>query len=295
MQKGQIVKATAGFYYVDTGQEVVETKPRGLFRKDGTSPYVGDFVTIEDTDDHDGVSIITEIQPRKNFLVRPPLANLDYMVVVVSTTDPAPNYVTLDKLLATLEFRHIPAMLAITKTDLASEEQVVTIYQKAGYPVFVIDYDKPNTLQRLTEELSGKLSAFAGNSGVGKSTILNALDPSLEIEVGETSRKLGRGRHTTRHVEIYTLENNLKIADTPGFSTFDLMQTGSISEETLRDCFIDFAPYAEQCRFRDCRHMKEIGCAVREAVEAKEIARQRYESYQVIYDEIKDIEEWERR
>lgn len=290
---GRIVKATGGFYYVETGDRVVECRARGIFRKNRQSPLVGDMVDIAITSQGEGS--VDFIQPRKNSLVRPPLANLDYMVAVVSTVDPAPNYLTLDKFLATLAFHDIPAMLAITKTDLAPAERLSATYSLAGYPVCEVNSQTGQGMKELTQLLSGSFCAFAGNSGVGKSTLLNALDPSLGLEVGDTSKKLGRGRHTTRHVEMHALAQGFEVADTPGFSSLDLVQLGDITPDTLADCFPDFALFAPHCKFRDCRHLAEEGCVVKEAAENGEIAPSRYQSYLQIYEEIKDVKAWEQK
>lgn len=293
MIQGRIEKSIGGFYYVNTGEETIECRARGIFRKRKTPPLVGDQVLITKTGTN--VGSVDEIIERKNWLIRPPVANLDAMVMVVSTVDPVPNYVTVDKFLAVLESHNIPVVIALTKMDQEEDDQFYDIYQKAGYEVFSINYTTSNDLYALEQRLKGNLSAFAGNSGAGKSTLLNALDRSLEVEVGETSKKLGRGRHTTRHVEIFQLRSGLEIADTPGFSSLDIVQTGEMDAQTLADCFIEIPNYAPNCRFRDCRHIKEAGCAVKEAVERKEISASRYESYRLFYQELNEVNAWEKK
>jgi len=292
---GQIIKATGGFYYVQCADEIISCRARGLFRLKETSPHVGDIVDITVAQE-DGGGTVSHIHPRKNDLIRPPLANLDYMALIISAADPAPNFQIIDKLLAILEYKDIPALIALTKPDLADVSGLSGIYKNAGYPVFVVNNLTGDGSDELAGEMSGKLSALCGNSGVGKSSLLNAIDPNLGLAVGDTSRKLGRGRHTTRHVEIFTLRNGAMVADTPGFSSVDLLMMSELRVHNLADSFIEFGLHAPNgCRFQDCRHIAEHGCAVRDAVEKGEISESRYKSYRALHDEIKDIKEWERK
>jgi len=291
--QGRIVKATGGFYYVECGSAVVSCRARGLFRKDGQSPCVGDIVDITIARE-DGGGTVAKIHARKNELARPPLANLDYMVLIISAADPAPNYLVIDKLLAILEHKDIPAIIAVTKPDLEDASAIRQIYEPAGYPVYIVNKLTGEGAQALSHALEDKLCALCGNSGVGKSSLLNAIDPSLSLAVGDTSRKLGRGRHTTRHVEIFRLQNGAMVADTPGFSSVDLLQMSELRAHELSDCFIDFNERGS-CRFLDCKHIAEHGCAVREAVDAGKISESRYKSYCSLHDEIKDVKEWERK
>ena len=291
---GRIMKATGGFYYVSDGSKTVECRARGIFRKLETSPCVGDMVDA--MLQPDGCSgTVDRIHPRKNALVRPPLANLDCMVVVVSSSDPEPNTLILDKFLAVLSHKDIPVILAVTKPDLANASPLAELYRGAGYPVFIVDNLTGAGAEALCEALAGKLCAFSGNSGVGKSSLLNAVAPGFALPVGDTSKKLGRGRHTTRHVELHTLENGAMIADTPGFSAIDLLQMSELRAEELAACFPEFGAYTPDCRFPDCRHDAERGCAVRAAVEAAYIAESRYRSYRALFAELKDVREWERK
>lgn len=294
---GQITKSMSGVYAVeDSTGKIWQTKPRGLFRKDNTVPYVGDYVTVEPIEDDqhaDNTGTITEIKKRENFLIRPPVANIDYMVLVVSTTDPVPNFVTLDKLLAVMENQNINTVIALSKTDLVPGDNLYNTYTKVGYKVFPVDNTGKGT-DELVDFLGDSFCVFAGNTGTGKSSLLNAIHPNLDLQVGETSQKLGRGRHTTRHVEIHTLENGLRVADTPGFSSMDLAQTTDIDIYTLDSCFKDFVNYIGNCRFNDCHHLQEIGCGVKEAVKNGDIAESRYESYKTIYNELKNVKDWER-
>lgn len=294
-QTGRIVKATGGFYYVYTGEEPpIECRARGLFRKQGMSPLVGDMVDIEISPE-DGSGYVVEVHPRKNMLIRPPLANLDYMVPVISTTDPAPNLVTIDTYLALLEYQDIPVLIAITKSDLDDAGPLAALYRGAGYPVHIVASLTGEGVAEFTAQLEGKFCAFSGNSGVGKSSLLNAVDPDFAIAVGETSKKLGRGRHTTRHTEIFSLPGGGMVADTPGFSSLDIAQMSNLRAEDLDACFPEFREHLGQCRFDDCRHIHETGCAVRAALESGKIAKSRYQSYVKLHDEIKDIKEWERK
>ena len=291
---GRIQKATGGFYYVGTGGGIVECRARGLFRKQGISPCVGDEVEIETSPD-DGSGYVVDIHPRKNVLMRPPLANLDYMISVISITDPSPNFLIVDTYLALLEYQDIPALIVVTKSDLYNAASLVALYEKSGYRVHVVSAITGEGIPALLDDIAGKFCAVSGNSGVGKSSLLNAINPEFRIDVGDTSKKLGRGRHTTRHVEIFTLSNGAMVADTPGFSALDIVRLSDLRADELDACFLDFLPYLYKCRFDDCRHIHEVGCAVHRAVDMGEISESRYRSYQKLYDEIKDIKEWNRK
>jgi ribosome biogenesis GTPase len=290
---GRITKATGGYYYVETADgSLIECRARGIFRKEGRSPYVGDMVTIRM--DGEGVGTVAAIAPRKNELLRPPLANLDFMVMVLSVADPAPNLYVADKFLAVLEHRDIEPIVCITKTDLGEADELAAIYEKAGYPVRVVNSTTGEGVDALKDHLAGGLCAFSGNSGVGKSSLLNAIDNRFSIEVGDISKKLGRGRHTTRHVELFRLDNGAMIADTPGFSTVEILQLSTIDKESLPWCFRDMEPYLGQCRFVNCSHTVEKGCAVLEALAHGELGETRHRSYVQLYNEVKDLKEWEK-
>lgn len=286
---GRIMKATGGFYYVECAGELTECRARGLFRKREIKPLVGDFARFERSE---GTGYLTEILPRRNELVRPPVANLDQLVLVSAAADPAPNLSVLDRLLAVAEHKKIEAVLIFTKSDLADASALTALYRGAGYEAVGV-----NSLSRMVDAvrplLRDKLSVFSGNTGVGKSTLLNALDPALSLETGEISRKLGRGRHTTRVTQLYRVCGGL-VADTPGFSAIDAQQFESIRKEELEDCFREFAPFLGECRFTGCSHTKEKGCAVLEALKDGQIAHSRWESYCALYEEAKEIKEWER-
>lgn len=283
---GIIVKCLGGLYTVESPDGIYECKARGVFRNRGISPCVGDNVTIEN-------GVITELGDRKNCIIRPPLANLDQLIFIVSTCSPAPNFLILDKFIAIAEYKGITPVMIITKTDLGDSRPIHDVYGGIGITVMEADYGSEESIEAVRELLRGRISAFTGNSGAGKSTLLNAVDPTLDIPTGEISRKLGRGRHTTRHAELYKLRGGGYIADTPGFSTFETNRYDIIRKEELADCFREFEGLTEKCQFRDCAHLCEKGCAVVEAVQQGEISRSRHESYRTMYEEAKNIKEWE--
>ncbi|MBO7395563.1 MAG: ribosome small subunit-dependent GTPase A [Ruminococcus sp.] len=283
---GIIIKCLGGLYTVESPDGIFECKARGVFRARGISPAVGDSVTVSG-------GVITEIGERRNYLIRPPLANLDRILFVVSTVSPAPNFLILDKFIAIAEYKGIEPVVVITKTDLGDGRAVREVYDSIGVKTVEIDYSDEESVQRVRELLNGKISAFTGNSGAGKSTLLNAVDPTLNIATGEISKKLGRGRHTTRHAELYKLTGGGYIADTPGFSTFETNRYDVIRKEELAGCFREFAEFTDSCRFRDCSHTCEKGCAVVEAVMAGKIPKIRHESYCTMYEEAKQLKEWE--
>ncbi|MBQ8927325.1 MAG: ribosome small subunit-dependent GTPase A [Oscillospiraceae bacterium] len=282
-----IIRSVRGLYTVVSPDGVLtEATARGVLRKRGQEPYVGDYVRLEG-------DIIVEVLPRRNEIIRPPLANLDQLCFVVSMCEPQPNLRLLDKFIAVAAFKEIRPLLLLTKLDLASYETIYVLYHSIGIPILPVDYRDPATLTAVREAFRGRVSALTGNSGAGKSTLLNALDDSLAIPTGEISRKLGRGRHTTRHAQLYPLEGGGYIADTPGFSTFETMRYAIIRKEELAGCFTEFAPYVGKCRFHDCSHTCEKGCAVLEAVEEGIIPKSRHESYVAMYEEARQIREWE--
>lgn len=289
MSEKVILKSIGGFYYVKSGDEVIECKAKGKFRNLSLSPVAGDIV---DTEFDGSTNVITKIYPRKNKFIRPPFANLDLLVLVISTVDPAPNYLVIDKMCAIAENKDVQVIMVITKTDMAEYENIRSVYAKAGFKVFYTGADDDGQLEEIRREMQGKLCVFSGNSGVGKSTLLNKLFPHLSLETGITSKKLGRGKHTTRRVEIFETDGCM-VADTPGFSSVELVNDNFISKDDLQYAFVEFAPYLGSCKFADCRHINEIGCAVKGAVDGGEIPRSRYESYKALYDRQKNIKEWE--
>ena len=290
---GLILRGVGGFYHVEAADAVYICRARGLFRKDKRVPVAGDRVGI--AVDGDGTGVIEVLRERRNMLVRPPVANLDLLAVVASVTDPSPNTLVMDKMIALAEINGIEPVIVITKTDLKAPDALEEIYRRAGFAVFVVSAQAPESIEPLRKVLSGKLSAFTGNSGVGKSSLLNRLDPRLSRETGETSKKLGRGRHTTRTTVLYRQPGGGYIADTPGFSSIEFERTQMIRKEALSGCFREFDAYFGKCRYGSCTHMGEDGCAVGQAVREGRIPPSRLESYQAIYREVKDWKEWEKK
>lgn len=285
-QKPYIVKGIGGFYYVKTADGVVECKAKGIFRKRGITPVAGDYVAIQK---EAGTWVITEILPRKNVFVRPPVANVDQFFIVASTVQPVPSTLVIDKLSAIAVDRDAQPILVITKGDLHGPDELEQCYRTAGFPVLCVNAASGQGLDDVRAMLAGKLSVFSGNSGVGKSTLLGALMPGLHLETGEISQKLGRGRHTTREVVLYEAYGGL-VADTPGFASLDMARAAAIPKENLELAFPDIARLFGQCRFTGCSHLSETGCAVREAVQKGEISRTRYESYVAMYEQAKEQE-----
>lgn len=286
-KQGIIIRLIGGLYTVESPCGVFDCKPRGIFRKMGQPPYVGDNVLFT----HENV--ITDILPRRNSIIRPALANLDQMVFVVSACKPAPNFTLLDKFIAVCRYKNIEPLILITKVDLDTSDKILNIYSRAGIRTIVVDYSNGASIDAVMAELTDKLSAFTGNSGVGKSTLLNALNKNWNIPTGEISEKLGRGKHTTRHAELYPLEKGGYIADTPGFSTFETNKYEIIKKDEIQRCFIEFEDYVDDCKFKDCSHTKEKGCAVIQAVKDGIIPESRHNSYCVMYEEAKEIKDWE--
>lgn len=286
MVEGRIIKALSGFYYVQTQNGVFACKGRGVFRKRKVNPLVGDFVKFDITNDGEGY--ITEVNPRVNELVRPPIANVDQALIVSSAKMPTFSTLLLDRFLVLIESKDIQPIIFITKIDTLTDVEKQRInafredYTKIGYPVEFVVAKEGSELTQLTHYFSNKVSVITGQSGVGKSSILNALNPSLFIETDEISTSLGRGKHTTRHVELVQIADGL-VADTPGFSVLDF---SDIEQEELADCFPEMRERKEGCKFRGCLHHKEPSCAVKEAFEKGEIKRYRYENYLNFLEEI---------
>lgn len=285
------MQVNGGFYYVEAADAVYTCRARGIFRRQGLTPVAGDRVVISVDEDHTGV--LESVLERRNCLVRPPVANVDLLVLVASICQPKTNTLVLDKMIAIAEKQGICPVIVINKSDLGDPSELESIYHSTGIECFTVSAAHPETLIPLRQCLAGKISVFAGNSGVGKSSILNGIDPTLQLSTGEISQKLGRGRHTTRTATLYHLAEGY-LVDTPGFSSLEMEQVEPIYKEDLPYCFREFASYEGTCRFAGCAHYKEPGCSVRQAVEKGEISRSRYESYVTMYEAVKDIKEWEK-
>lgn len=289
---GRIVRSLSGFYDVQTPAGVVTCRGRGSLRRGGESPLTGDMVeiTVEG-----GKGMVERILPRKNSFIRPAVANVDALVVFAANVNPVTEPFLIDRVAAIAGDQGVEVYICINKCDLDPAVDLERIYTRAGFPVIRASAQTGEGVAQLRSLLSGKLTAFTGNTGVGKSSMLNALCPGLELATGQVSQKLGRGRHTTRHVELFALDDNTYVADTPGFASFDTEQMEIILKENLQYAFRDFAPYLGECQFHDCSHRAEPGCAVRRAVEAGEIEASRYQSYLQLYDQYSRIKEWERK
>ena len=287
--QGKIVKGIAGFYYVHVVESgVYECKAKGVFRKNGVKPLVGDNVEIEILDKKDREGNITKILPRRNELIRPAVANIDQALVVFAVTKPKPHLNLLDRFLVMMESREVPVILCFNKTDIAKDPDIAElkeIYEKCGYPLVFTSAKKEEHIQELKDILQGKTTAIAGPSGVGKSSIINLLQSEVEMETGSISRKIERGRHTTRHSELLVLEENSYILDTKGFSS---LYISDVDKESLKYCFPEFVPFEGKCRFNGCDHVHEPECAVKKAVEQGMIHRSRYENYLAMYQEIQE-------
>ena len=287
---GQIVKALSGFYYVDTGDRApIPCRGRGRLRHQRVTPLVGDRVDITVTSE--GTGMVDAILPRKNQFQRPAVANIDQMVIVCSGAVPVTDPFLIDRMAAMAEWKGCQPLIVFNKCDLERADGMAQLYRSAGFPTLQVSAETGEGVDSLAAAIAEKVSAFTGNSGVGKSSILNALHPGFALEVGEVSEKLGRGRHTTRHVELFPVAGGL-VADTPGFSSFDADQMEAIPKTELAAAFREFAPYLDCCRFQGCAHVKERGCAVREALEAGEIAPSRHASYVRLYEQAKEVPEW---
>lgn len=290
-EEGTIVRALSGFYYVRCGSREVVCRAKGRFRSAGLSPLVGDRVLVEDNGDGSGT--VAEICPRRNAFGRPAIANIDLLVMIVSEAIPVTDPYLADRITVRCEKNGCGAALVINKCDLSPGDRLASVYEATGYPIYRVSALTGEGIEALRAGLAGKICCFTGNSGVGKSTVLNALDPSFAIPTGEISRKLGRGRHTTRHVELFGLGDGTLIADTPGFASFDDETEPPILPNELAALFPEFRDYMHTCRFDDCTHRREPGCSVREASEGGRIHPIRYASYLRLYEEASKLRKWE--
>lgn len=288
--RGQIEKALSGFYYVAAGGETLTCRARGKFRRERLTPLVGDWVEVSALGD--GTGVVEAVEPRKNAFDRPAVANIDQLVIIASEAIPETDPFLIDRVAAIAELKGCGVVIALNKCDLNRADQLYDIYRAAGYPTLRLSAETGEGLEELSCLISGKLSAFTGNSGVGKSSILNALAPEFHLQVGEISEALGRGRHTTRHVELYHLPGNAEVVDSPGFSSFDTDELNLQLKEHLPQTFPEFVPYLDGCRFVGCSHTKEKGCAVLEAVRSGAISHSRHASYLRLYEELKPLRDW---
>lgn len=292
--EGIIFKALSGFYYVDCGGETVTCRARGKFRHENIKPLVGDRVTL--TPQGDGTGTVDAILPRKNEFQRPAVANIDLLVIIASGAIPVTDPFLIDRVTAVAGRRNCPCAICFNKWDLEQPQDLFETYRSAGFPTLRVSAETGEGIEELSQLIAGKVCAFTGNSGVGKSSILNALDPEGRRPVGEVSEKLGRGRHTTRHVELFRLANGAVVADTPGFSSFEEEGGwGSCPPEELQYAFQEFEPYLDRCRFVGCAHVKEKDCAVLEALAEGKIAPSRHASYVRLYEEAKEVPQWQRK
>ena len=291
--KGRIRKALSGFYYVDAEGTVLTCRARGKFRKEGVSPLVGDRVEVRELGNGEGV--VEAILPRKNDFARPAVANIDQLVVIASGAIPKTDPFLIDRVAAIAALKDCEVVVVLNKCDLDPAEELFRIYTAAGFPTIRVSAETGEGLEELKGQITGKLSAFTGNSGVGKSSILNALDPEFQIQVGDVSQALGRGRHTTRHVELYHLACGADVVDSPGFSSFETDELNLELKHRLPETFREFAPYLDQCRFVGCSHTKERGCAVLAAVERGDIQPSRHQSYLRLYEELKPLQDWQEK
>ena len=291
MIEGRIQKALSGFYYVDTGSEVLTCRARGKFRKDGVSPLVGDRVEVRELGNGEG--FVERICPRKNAFARPAVANIDQLVIIGSGAIPRTDPFLIDRVAAIAALKGCEAIILLNKCDLDRADDLYDLYRAAGFQTLRVSAETGEGLEEQKPLIAGKLSAFTGNSGVGKSSILNALDPAFDLKVGEISEALGRGRHTTRHVELFKLSCGAEIVDSPGFSSFETDELNLEWKRRLPETFREFAPYLGQCRFVGCSHTKEKGCAVLEAVRRGDIQKKRHESYLRLYEELKPLKDWQ--
>ena len=294
METGIIMKALSGFYYVDLGDgTLIACRARGKFRHKKIVPLVGDRVEITRLEGNTGM--VDEILPRKNEFLRPAVANIDQLVIIVSGATPVTDPFLIDRMTSLAEGKGCESIICINKCDLERADELFDIYTAVGFPTVRVSAETGEGIDTLANLISGKVSAFTGNSGVGKSSILNKLEPGFSLSVGQVSEKLGRGRHTTRHVELFRLQNGAVVADTPGFSSFDTDQTEVRMKETLAATFREFKPYLEDCRFVGCAHVKEKGCAIRAALKEGKIPPSRHASYVRLYEQAMTHKEWENK
>lgn len=288
---GIIIKGIGGFYYVEAADGIIyECKARGVFRKEKITPLAGDKVEI--SVDENNKNSIDKIYERRNMFKRPPIANVDKLVIVSSVCDPRPNLLIIDRLTAVAVYKNVEPIIVFTKNDLQSADEYIEIYKNAGFKTFAVSNETGEGIGEIKAVIENGVCVFTGNSGVGKSSLINRMYPDFALETGEISKKLGRGRHTTRHVELLKI-NNGYIADTPGFSSLDFETNDLIKKDELAFCFPDFSDYIDSCKFSTCAHVNDKGCRLIEAVNSGDVMRSRHESYVTMYNEVKDIKDWQ--
>ncbi|MCI8809207.1 MAG: ribosome small subunit-dependent GTPase A [Oscillibacter sp.] len=290
---GRIQKALSGFYYVDTGKTILTCRARGKFRKEGISPLVGDQVEIRELDNNEG--FVERILPRRNAFTRPAVANIDQLVVIASAAIPKTDPFLIDRVTAIAALKNCDTVILLNKCDLDPANALYDIYSASGFPTLRVSAKTGEGLDELRGLITDKVSAFTGNSGVGKSSLLNALDSSFSLKVGEISTALGRGRHTTRHVELFRLACGGEVMDSPGFSSFETEELNLELKHHLPETFREFVPYLDDCRFAGCSHTKEKGCAVLDALGRGEIQKSRHQSYLRLYEELKPLRDWQEK
>lgn len=289
---GRIVKSLSGFYYVEAADGIIECRARGILRKQGCSPLVGDTVEFSLSGKR---GMVEAIAPRRNRFVRPTVSNVDLLVLLAAACNPVTDPFLLDRVLAIAGAQGVDCLVCVNKCDLDPGDALAGIYVRAGIDVLRTSAVTGEGVEALRGRIAGKTAVFTGNSGVGKSSLLNAIAPGFSVPVAEVSEKLGRGRHTTRHVELYRLGPDTYLGDTPGFSSFDLERMDVILKEDLQYAFSDFAPWLGKCQFHDCAHLREPGCAVTAALARGEIEPSRYRSYGRLYEQAKEYKQWERK
>lgn len=290
--QGKIIKGIAGFYYVQTGENIYQCKAKGIFRNKKIKPLVGDNVKIDILDEKEMEGNISEIFPRTNELIRPAVSNVDQALVVFAAKNPKPNYNLLDRFLITMEKQQVPVIICFNKVDLAKEKELAAlnrVYENCGHQVRFISVRQEEGLEDIRDLIQGKTTVLAGPSGVGKSSLMNFLQPDANMETGDISNKIKRGRHTTRHSEFICVETDTFVLDTPGFSSLFI---DKFEEDEIKEYFQEFSPYEEQCRFQGCSHTHEPDCGVKRALEEGKISRIRYDNYVNIYTELKEKRKW---
>ena len=287
--QGKIIKGIAGFYYIYAEDgNIYECKAKGIFRKDNFKPLVGDNVEITVLNEEEKEGSVTSILPRRNSLIRPAVANVDQAFLIFAMENPKPNFLLLDRFLIMMEQQKIPVVICFNKKDVGEKkdmEKLYEIYTGCGYRVVLSSTYEGEGMDEIREILKGKTTVVAGPSGVGKSSITNCMQGEVQMETGEISKKLKRGKHTTRHSQVIPVEKNTFLVDTPGFSSLYLTD---MKEEELRDYFPEFVMYEPQCRFQGCMHIHEPGCAVKKALSEGKISQQRYDNYLALYEELKE-------